>query len=161
MAFKKNIRVSLLPFLSPSGLLIVLICFFIPWLEVKCSGKKIIGSGLTFAQEEAALWLIPIFALLGLIIFFWYKKGLSIKKYKIGSILSACLGLFMMIAIYISIEQKLNGFIIKRITNYQIKFGLIATIFGFLLTIFSTLFSKSKLEKNKASNSIIEGQGDL
>ncbi|MDZ7265518.1 MAG: hypothetical protein ONB16_13130, partial [candidate division KSB1 bacterium] len=76
-------RSSLMAWLSPTGAVIILVCFFLPWLEVSCSGKKIIGSGLTFAQKAAPLWLIPAFAILVLLLFLWYWKGLSITWFKV------------------------------------------------------------------------------
>ena len=130
---------GLLLWLSPAGATLILICFFLPWLEVSCSGKKIIGSGLTFAQKAAPLWLIPAFAILVLLLSVWYWKGLSLNWFKILSVILAVLGILMLIFTYISIEQKLSGFVVKRITSHQIKSGIIGTAIGFLLVIASAL----------------------
>lgn len=137
MSSKSDSKISFLPWLTPAGALVILICFFLPWLEVHCSGKKIIGSGFTFAQEAVPLWLIPLFAVLALLLFFWYLKGLSLKWFKILLVSLAGLGILMMIFTYISIEQKLSGFLVRRITSHQIKSGLIGTVIGFLLIILS------------------------
>ena len=130
---------GLLVWLSPAGAILILICFFLPWLEVSCSGKKIIGSGLTFAQKAAPLWLIPAFAILVLLLSVWYWKGLSLNWFKILSVILAVLGILMLVFTYISIEQKLSGFVVKRITSHQIKSGIIGTAIGFLLVIASAL----------------------
>jgi hypothetical protein len=132
-------RSSLLAWLSPAGAAIILICFFLPWLEVHCSGKKIIGSGMTFAQQATPLWLIPAFAILVLLLFLWYWKGLSLTWFKVLLVSLAVLGILMLVFTYISIEQKLNGFVVKRITSHQIKTGLIGTAIGFILVIVSAL----------------------
>jgi len=132
-------RSSLLAWLSPAGAIIILVCFFLPWLEVSCSGKKIIGSGLTFAQKAAPLWLIPAFAILVLLLFIWYWKGLSLNWFKILLMSLAVLGILMLIFTYISIEQKLSGFVVRRITSHQIKGGLMGTAVGFVLVILSAL----------------------
>ena len=130
---------ALVAWLSPAGAAIILICFFLPWLEVSCSGKKIIGSGLTFAQKAAPLWLIPAFAVLVLLLFIWYWKGLSLTWFKVLLVSLAALGIMMLVFTYISIEQKLSGFIVKRITSHQIKGGLVGTAIGFVLIIVSAL----------------------
>lgn len=132
-------RSSLIAWLSPAGAVIILVCFFLPWLEVSCSGKKIIGSGLTFALKAAPLWLIPAFAVLVLLLFIWYWKGLSLNWFKILLMCLAVLGIVMLVFTYISIEQKLSGFIVKRITSHEIKGGLIGTAIGFVLVILSAL----------------------
>ena len=141
---KKAFREYFLPWLSPAGAILILICFFLPWLEVRCSGKKIIGSGFTFADKAFPLWLIPIFAFFIILLFFWYQKGLPLKWFKIGTILFASLGLIMMILTYIAMEQKLSGFIIRKITSHQIKVGLIGTVFGFVFMILTAFGIKRK-----------------
>ncbi len=130
---------TLAAWLSPAGAALILVCFFLPWLEVHCSGKKIIGSGLFFAQKAAPLWLIPAFAVLVILFFILHRKGLSLTWFKILIMGLAALGIVMLVFTYMTIEQKLSGFIVKRITNYQIKSGLFGTAIGFLLVIISAL----------------------
>ncbi|MCI0494662.1 hypothetical protein L0Z72_06610 [candidate division KSB1 bacterium] len=132
-------RSSLAVWLSPTGAIVILVCFFLPWLEVSCSGKKIIGSGLTFALKAAPLWLIPAFAILVLLLFIWYWNGLSLTWFKILLMTLAALGILMLVFTYISIEQKLSGFVVRRITSHQIKGGLIGTGIGFVSIILSAL----------------------
>jgi len=46
-----------------SAALIVLICFFLPWVQVSCAGAKDSLSGLDLARQgEALLWLVPLLA---------------------------------------------------------------------------------------------------
>ena len=137
---------GLFVWLSPAGATLILICFFLPWLEVSCSGKKIIGSGLTFAQKAAPLWLIPVFAILVLLLSVWYWKGLSLNWFKILSVILAVLGIVMLVFTYISIEQKLSGFVVKRITSHQIRSGIIGTAIGFVLVIASALGLRTSRE---------------
>jgi hypothetical protein len=46
----------------------ILLCFFLPWLQVSCAGIKDSASGLDFARESSSLWIIPLMmlAILGL-----------------------------------------------------------------------------------------------
>ena len=44
-----------------SAAIIVLICFFLPWVQVSCAGSKETLSGLDLArQDDPLLWLIPL-----------------------------------------------------------------------------------------------------
>ena len=44
-----------------SAAIIVLVCFFLPWVQVSCGGAKDTLTGLGLArQEDALLWLIPL-----------------------------------------------------------------------------------------------------
>lgn len=47
--------------LTISMALIVLICFFLPWVQVSCGASKDTLSGVDLAREgHSALWLIPV-----------------------------------------------------------------------------------------------------
>jgi hypothetical protein len=44
-----------------SATIIVLVCFFLPWIQVSCGGAQDSLSGFNLArQEEPLLWLIPL-----------------------------------------------------------------------------------------------------
>ena len=44
-----------------SAAVIVLVCFFLPWVQVSCAGAKDTLSGLNLArQDDALLWLVPL-----------------------------------------------------------------------------------------------------
>jgi hypothetical protein len=44
-----------------SAALFVLICFFLPWVQVSCMGAKDSVSGFNLAREgDRALWLVPL-----------------------------------------------------------------------------------------------------
>jgi hypothetical protein len=144
MSAKNNVKGLMGPWFSVAGAIIIAISFFLPWLQVKCSGKTITGSGFIFAQDEPLLYLILGCALLIILFFILFRKGLALIWFRIGAIFAAGLGLFMMIMTYISIEQKLSGFIVKRLTSHQIKPGLLGTIIGFLIVIISALLSRKK-----------------
>lgn len=143
---QNSFRSLILPWFSPAGAVLVIICFFLPWLEVRCSGKKIIGSGLTFANKAFPLWAILVFAVIVLLLFVWLKRGLSLKWFKLGTIFSASFGLFMMILTYWGIEKKLSGFFVRKIINHEVKIGLIGTLIGFIVTIIAAALSKKSLE---------------
>jgi hypothetical protein len=44
-----------------SAAIIVLVCFFLPWVHVSCAGAKDTLSGMDLArQDDALLWLVPL-----------------------------------------------------------------------------------------------------
>jgi len=48
-----------------SAALIVLICFFLPWIQVSCGATRETASGVDLARDgSTALWLIPLLMLL-------------------------------------------------------------------------------------------------
>jgi len=56
----------------------ILLCFFLPWLQMSCAGIKDSASGLDFARETSpALWIVPLMMLailgLGLIPSIWER----------------------------------------------------------------------------------------
>lgn len=65
MASESENRVSLnARRVSVSAAIFVLICFFLPWVEVSCGGAKDSASGFDLAREgDGELWLIPLFML--------------------------------------------------------------------------------------------------
>jgi hypothetical protein len=47
-----------------SAAVIVLICFFLPWVQVSCSGATDSLSGMNLAQDgQTLLWLVPLLML--------------------------------------------------------------------------------------------------
>ncbi|HJP91655.1 MAG TPA: hypothetical protein VJ875_06845 [Pyrinomonadaceae bacterium] len=54
---------------TTAAALIVLICFFLPWIQVSCGGTKDTASGVDLARNGShALWLIPMLMLLLLLV---------------------------------------------------------------------------------------------
>lgn len=55
----------------------VLICFFLPWVELSCMGLEDSVSGFDLAREDKLLWIVPIAMLLvliaGLVRAIWQK----------------------------------------------------------------------------------------
>ena len=50
--------------LTISAALIVLVCFFLPWVQLSCGGSHDTSTGIDLAREgERILWLIPVLML--------------------------------------------------------------------------------------------------
>src|SRR5262249_16324711 len=64
------------PRLTMSLAAFVLVCFFLPWVQVSCFGMQETASGVNLAREGArALWLAPIAMLLVLLVGLIYSLG--------------------------------------------------------------------------------------
>ena len=47
--------------INTSAAIIVLVCFFLPWVQVSCAGAKDTMSGLDLARDgQGLLWFIPV-----------------------------------------------------------------------------------------------------
>ena len=53
--------IKILRQINTSGAIIVLVCFFLPWVQVSCAGAKDTMSGLDLARDgQGLLWFIPV-----------------------------------------------------------------------------------------------------
>jgi len=76
--------------INVSAAIIVLICFFLPWLQVSCAGAHDSLSGLELARHETALlWLLPILMLA--VIAFNLMRAWK-QESRVAAILSAVCG---------------------------------------------------------------------
>ena len=76
--------------INVSAAVIVLICFFLPWLQVSCAGAQDSLSGFQLARnEDALLWLVPILILA--VIAFNLMRAWE-EKSRVAAILSAICG---------------------------------------------------------------------
>ena len=59
--------IKILRQINTSGAIIVLVCFFLPWVQVSCAGAKDTMSGLDLARDgHGLLWFVPV--LMGVLI---------------------------------------------------------------------------------------------
>src|SRR2546430_12223323 len=53
--------IKILRQINTSAAIIVLVCFFLPWVQVSCAGSKDTMSGLDVAHDgQGLLWFIPV-----------------------------------------------------------------------------------------------------
>ena len=76
-----------------SAAIIVLVCFFLPWVQISCAGAKDSLSGLNLArQDDALLWLIPL--VMGAVLVFVLVRMRAARAQVLG-LLSTCAGLIV------------------------------------------------------------------
>ena len=53
--------IKILRQINTSAAIIVLVCFFLPWVQVSCAGSKDTMSGLDLARDgNGLLWFVPV-----------------------------------------------------------------------------------------------------
>ncbi|PWT81207.1 MAG: hypothetical protein C5B44_04145 [Acidobacteria bacterium] len=74
-----------------SAALVVLLCFFMPWIQVSCGSAKDSISGIDLARDnQSLLWLIPILIVATLVVGFFIRLRGNLD---LGSLLGFASGL--------------------------------------------------------------------
>ena len=89
---------------TTSMALIVLICFFLPWVQLSCGGSKATLSGIDLARDgHRALWLIPC---LMLVVLFLHLA----RRWKDRRELSALVGLVSgLVSAYLMNRERMQA----------------------------------------------------
>ena len=121
-----------------SAALIGTVCFFLPWVQVSCSGAKDTLSGLDLARNgQTLLWLVPI--LMGGLALLEIFRALK-EKLTIYSIVSAICGV---VTAYLMNRERLrvhdeSGLITAQLTGWfwlGLFSSVVIVISGLLLFI--------------------------
>src|SRR5450432_681174 len=83
--------------LTVSGALIVVVCFFLPWVQVSCGGAHEASTGVDLARGgENSLWMIPLLMLV--IILLGITRLFALQRIVFGlvSLLSGLLSTYLM-----------------------------------------------------------------
>jgi len=115
--------------LTPAGALLIVISFFLPWINVRCAGKKVGVSGQQFAEGDPILWLVPVGAIITLIIFFSYKDKLH--KAKIAIVVPTIVG---GIILGIKIAEFVDKYE-KQIDSMEPNVGIFGIGLGYILVV--------------------------
>jgi hypothetical protein len=116
--------------LAISAAIIVLICFFLPWVQLSCGGSHDTSTGIELAREgERVLWLIP--ALMLMVILFGlgvFARGQTLES-KLFSVMTFLCGLA---TIYLMNNERLkfsnhDGLLEARFTGW-FWLGLLSAI---------------------------------
>ena len=126
---------------TKTAALIVLVCFFLPWIQVSCGATRDTASGIDLARDGSlGLWLIPLLMLTLLSFGF-------IKAWKERGELLALLSLFSgLISAYLMNRERLkfedtSGVIQARVTGW-FWLGLGSSVAVVILAAFRLLRRK-------------------
>src|SRR5918999_5889859 len=80
-----------------SATAIVLICFFLPWVQVSCGGASDTLTGFDLARQDSALlWLIPLLTTAVLVLGLLRRAGEQQQPFAILSAVTGAITLFLM-----------------------------------------------------------------
>ena len=127
-------------FLTPSGAIISIICFFLPWVRFSCMGVVKNASG---ADLGGSFWLVFVAAIAILLIFFLFKNRNELHKAKPLIIISSLIALGVILFQYIRFSAGENtdfGRVRPQDIGLSIQFGGIGTLIGFILSFIGSFF---------------------
>ena len=88
---------------TTTAALIVLVCFFLPWIQVSCGATRDTASGIDLARDGShELWLIPLLMLAQL--FFGFSKAWK-ERHELTALVSLVSGL---ISAYLMNRERLK-----------------------------------------------------
>lgn len=80
-----------------SATAIVLVCFFLPWVQVSCGGARDTLSGFDLAREDSTLlWLIPLLTAAVMVLGLLRRAGEKQQPLAILSAVTGAITLFLM-----------------------------------------------------------------
>ena len=94
--------------LTVSAAVFVLICFFLPWVQVSCAGFKDSASGFDLARDEGELWLVPLLMLAAIVLGItrvWKKMPAALT---LASLFAGALSAYLMNRERANAEQSLG-----------------------------------------------------
>ena len=102
-----------------SAAIFVLVCFFLPWVQVSCGGFRDSASGFDLARGgERALWLIPLLMLTVIILSFrqYWKERPAV--FALVSLVSGFISAYLMNRERLDAEQASGGLLGARVTGW-------------------------------------------
>jgi hypothetical protein len=80
-----------------SATAIVLVCFFLPWVQMSCGGARDTLSGFDLARQDSTLlWLIPLLTAAVLVVGLLRRTGEKKQPFAILSAVTGAITLFLM-----------------------------------------------------------------
>src|SRR5947209_5274350 len=92
---------------SISAAIIVLVCFFLPWIQVSCGAARDTVAGIDLARQgHNGLWLIPLL-MLAVVVFSVARKGEETESERdIATLVSLVSGL---VTVYLMNRERLRA----------------------------------------------------
>ena len=151
---------SLSYFLTPSGGILALIAFFLPWVKLTCSGQVHNINGFQMAKQDGVYWVVFAAAILILVAFFFLRNKWGLSKIKKLSIVSCLAGMGILLYKYFDFKSSMDSMqqLMGSSGNWQqslqqggtqdlqlaIQFGAYVCLFGFVLAGLGALFMKEE-----------------
>jgi hypothetical protein len=125
-----------------SAVLIVLICFFLPWEQVSCGGAKDTLNGLDLARHDhPSLWLIPLLMLAVLVVGLVRRQGENVRLLSIVSIVSGGMAAYLMNQERLRVHND-SGIISAQLTGW-FWFGFLSSL-AIIVTALAMLLKRQR-----------------
>ena len=152
---------SLSYFLTPSGAILAVLAFFLPWVKLTCSGQVHRVSGFQLAKNDQLYWVVFAAAILILVGFFFLKNKWEWGKIKKLSLFSSLAGMGILLYKYFDFRSSMNSMeqfmggsstggweqsLQQGSQDFQLtlQFGAYACLLGFILAGLGALFFKEE-----------------
>jgi hypothetical protein len=115
-------------FLTPAGAMVILICFFLPWVKVSCGRTVKSFSG---SQIGGIVWLVFVAALAIIAAFFYFRNRKQIEKSKPVAIFGSIVAFGVIFIKYAGLAWGQKNLLVKagsKVINCTIQIGGIGTI---------------------------------
>ena len=109
---------NLIKRINLSAAIIVLVCFFLPWVQVSCAGAGATSSGLNLARhDDALLWLVPLLTSAVLVVGLLHARR---ESWGVSAITSAICGVIVVLLMnrQRSHVQDQSGLITAQLTGW-------------------------------------------
>jgi hypothetical protein len=136
------------------GAVIVVLCFFMPWIEIDCMGKK----SMSGADIGGILWAIPIGAAIFIFAFFSFYKRKEIGKIVTVGLINFFGSWAILSYRYFVFEDSLKkelGYTPEKL-GISVKYGAAITVIGEFIILIGTIIlaaKSSSLKKDKPPDS--------
>jgi len=127
-------------FLSPTSAVLVIFCFFLPWIKISCSRNDV--RYISGAQLGDILWLVLVAAVIIFASFFYFRSLGNVERARPIIIISALTGLFVILYKYIQLFGNTKSGISAKDLGLTIQPGAIGTMIGLLLSFVGALTLK-------------------
>lgn len=138
-------------FISPSGALLAVVCFFMPWIKISCMDKTQYFSGAELARDHGQhiFWLLLACAIVMLLVFAvgFYKRRLDLAKPIV--LVCAVSGLVILLFKYLDSGKGIKtdmGVIRPEDLGLSVSFGMVGTAIGFVVALVGTFFLKREMD---------------
>jgi len=125
--------------LSPAGVGIIIVCFFLPWIKFSCSGQSKYMSG---ANLGGIFWIVFLAAMIvGLALLYFWNKG-QLHKAKPWSLYGSLAGLAILLFKYLQFAWSDKYGVGAHELGFSIQVGSIGTAIGLGMILSGALLLK-------------------
>ncbi|MGB8658186.1 MAG: hypothetical protein WCE90_10455 [Candidatus Zixiibacteriota bacterium] len=135
-------------FLTPAGAMVVLICFFLPWLKVSCARTTRSFSG---PQIGGIIWLVFVAAIAIIVAFFYLRRRKQLEKTWFFAMTGSALAFAAIFIKYVTLVWGQMSVFVRaasRPINFHVHIGAIGTLLGFVLAMIGAFFLKTRKRKS-------------